>query len=153
MGTNTLNIIEHIWSDTLVLREGGDRPPLADILSSLIAAPMICFTIKTGCPASRAFVSYAGDEVLPGASLADVLFEEFGIEVSDQTVVLVEPPRKTNTPRISSDDLGQALGQILVELAGLNQDENRMIKQAAQSYPLQQSNQPTNRRAMVSLVQ
>jgi hypothetical protein len=153
MGAKKLNIIEHIWGDTLELREGGGRPPLAVILSSLLAAPMICFTTKEGCFAPHAFVSYAADEVLPGTSLADVLFEEFGLEISDETIVIVEPFVIHNAPRISSKDLGEALGNILVDLAGLNQNESPMTREATRSNLVDQSISLASRRTMVSLVQ
>jgi hypothetical protein len=148
-----LDIIEHIWSDTLELREGGDLPPLAVILSSLLAAQMICFTTKMGGPSARAVVSYAGDEVMPGASLSDVLFEEFAIEISDQTIVLVEPSAMSDAEPVSSQDLGQALGQILVELAGLKQDENSVTTEPVKSGFVHQASQPTEHRVLVSLVQ
>jgi hypothetical protein len=122
-----LDIIEHIWSNTLELRKERELPPLAAVLNSLLAVPMICFTTRTGVPEAHAFVSYACDEVLPGVSLADVLFEEFEIEICDQTIVLVQPISTSDADPISSEDLGQALGQVLVELAGMKQDEIQVI--------------------------
>ena len=124
-----MTLIEHIWSGTLTLCEGADLPPIAVILGSLLAAPMVCFTTRAGGPSMRAFVSYAGHEVLPSASLADVLFEEFGVEISDQTIVLIQPLCMSDTKTFSSPDLGQSLGQILVELAGLNQAEISVISE------------------------
>ncbi|MFY0647355.1 hypothetical protein [Sulfitobacter geojensis] len=115
-----MNIVEHIWSGTLELRDEANLPPLGNILNSLLAAPMICFTTKQGGPNVQPVVSYAADEVLPGASLADVLFEEFGIEICDRTIVLIEPAETGKAFVLSSQDLGQALGQVLVDLSKLS---------------------------------
>ncbi len=148
-----MNIIEHIWSDTLELREGKDFPPLANILSSLLAAPMICFTTRACGSAAHPIVSYAGNEVLPGTSLADVLFEEFSLEINDQTIVLIEHSDIGNAETLSSRELGQALGQVLVELAGLNQDENLMIAGVTKSDVVHQTHQQVERGVSVSLIQ
>jgi len=123
-----VEILEHIWSETLDLREGADLPPLASILSSLLAAPMICFTTRMGGANARPTVSFAGAEVMPGATLADVLFEEFAIEISDETIVLIEPLTMTDAKPLTGQELGQSLGEILVELSGLDHPKGQFGK-------------------------
>lgn len=117
-----MEILEYIWGDRLEVRVGENLPPLAAVLSSLLAAPMICFTTKqNGATSMHPTVSVGGQEVMPGATLADVLFEEFGIEISDETIVLIEPLSGPDAPALTSQQFGQSLGQILVELAELGQ--------------------------------
>ena len=148
-----MNIIEYIWSDTLTLREKSNLPPLAKILDSLLAAPMICFTTKSGGPAARPIVCYAGDEVLSGTSLADVLFEEFGIEISDRTIVLIEASDVSGAKSLSSQDLGEALGQVLVDLSGVSEREDLVAKTVKSSGIMGQQFRPLERRALINLVQ
>ncbi|MGC1504554.1 MAG: hypothetical protein WA782_10490 [Sulfitobacter sp.] len=148
-----MNIVEHIWSDTLELRGATNLPPLGSILASLLAAPMICFTIKEGSAEARPVVSYAGNEVLPGASLADVLFEEFGIEICDRTIVLVEPSEIGQVNRLSSQDLGLALGQVLVDLSQLNQSENAILATASKPQIVHQAQQSDKHPELMNLVQ
>jgi hypothetical protein len=56
-------------------------------------------------------------ELLPGASLGDVLAEELGIDIPHDAVVLIEPVASAEAEEISGHALGQQLGHILVELA------------------------------------
>lgn len=132
------------------LRTGAALPPLAAILSSVLATPMICFTTKAGGASGQPFVAYAGSEVMPGASLADVLFEEFGIEISDQTIVMVEPFGMSDSEGFSSQDLGQALGQIIVDLAELNHAEPTPAHTAGAADFAQQSQPSADHRLMAS---
>jgi hypothetical protein len=148
-----MNIIEHIWSDTLERRDGANLPPLGTILNSLLAAPMICFTTKEGGPDAQPVVSYAGDEVLTGASLADVLFEEFGIEICDRTIVLIEPSEASRADALSSQDLGQALGQVLVDLSKLSMSKAATSKVPNTAAVAQQARQSDTYPELISLVQ
>lgn len=148
-----MNIVEHIWSDTLELREATNLPPLGNILASLLAAPMICFTTKEGNAEAYPVVSYAGDEVLPSASLADVLFEEFGIEICDRTIVLIEPSEKGRAAPLSSQDLGQALGQVLVDLSRLNRGEAEAAGTVRRTEIAHQAKQRDNHPELMNLVQ
>ena len=152
-GTDLVTTIEHIWSETLNLREKTNLTALASILDSLLAAPMICFTTKAGGPTARPIVSYAGDEVLPGTSLADVLFEEFGIEISDDTIVLIDPTDISDANGLSSQELGQELGQVLVELSGLNRGESLKTETLNESDIVRQHFWPKERRTLMNLVQ
>lgn len=148
-----MNIVEHIWSNTLELRDPTNLPPLGSILASLLASPMICFTTKETRTGARPVVSYAGDEVLPSASLADVLFEEFGIEICDRTIVLIEPSEIGGVHTMSSQDLGQALGQVLVDLSQLNQAENPAMISRRNAEVSQQNTPSSNQPELMNLVQ
>ncbi|MDF3414840.1 hypothetical protein HKX54_10275 [Sulfitobacter sp. M57] len=148
-----MNIVEHIWSNTLELREPANLPPLSSILASLLAAPMVCFASKGAGLGKRPIVSYAGDEVLPGASLADVLFEEFGIEICDRTIVLIEPVEMGDTEGLSSQSLGQALGQVLVDLSQLNQAERAAVDTGESVGFVHRASQSRLRPELANLVQ
>lgn len=110
------DILEHIWSGTLEQRTAAEFSPLARIFSSLLAAPTLCLTAQGAGKAPIA--SFGGQEVMPGASLADVLDQELGIEITDETIVLVEPREMSEAASYSGQELGQTLGALLVALSG-----------------------------------
>ena len=97
--------------------EAPDQSPVARMLSSLLSVPTLCFTSKLDQDGMTACAYIAGDEVLPGASLADVLFEEFEIEVSDDTVIYIESAAMNQAKDFSAETMGQAIGDLLVKLA------------------------------------
>lgn len=104
--------------------EGSNHSPVARMLSSLLSVPTVCFTSKLDHEGMTACACIAGEEVMPGASLADVLFEEFEIEVSDDTVIYIESAAMNQAKDYSAETLGQAIGDILVKLAVPHQTEN-----------------------------
>lgn len=118
-----VDILEHVWSGTIERRDVAELSPLAQILSSLLAAPTLCLITQAGKKGLKPFASYGGCEVMPGASLADVLDEELGIEISDETIVLVEPRAMSDADYYSGKELGQVLGSLLVDLSGLEQGQ------------------------------
>lgn len=118
------NLLEQIWSDTLEERNARDGSPISHLLTSLLAAPVLLLVDKSGTAVSEPFIGYGGFEILPGASLADVLLEEMGIEIDETTVVLVEPKEQSGETRSSTDELGRVVGKILVELSKMGSDTN-----------------------------
>ncbi|MGB7317135.1 MAG: hypothetical protein WBC85_04135 [Planktotalea sp.] len=149
----SVDIMEHIWSDTMELRQGSELSPLARLLTSLLAAPTICFTTKAGGDAATPLATCAGDEVLPGASLADVLYQEFGIEMSDETIVFIEPCKMSNADYFSGKELGHALGNILVELAGVDHRDDPTHSAMEKAIVTQPAQHATKRRMQAELVQ
>ena len=114
----TNDIMEHLWSGAFERREPAELSPLAVILSTLLAAPMVCFASAVPDGDAAPFALYADTEVMPGATLADVLFQEFNIDLGDDVVIYIEPREMGGAEHYSSDALGQSLGNILVNLAG-----------------------------------
>ena len=86
-----MNILEVVWDSGTFLHVEQDLPPVAGLLNSLLAAPVVALSTGLAGGDQRALALMAGTEVMPGASLADVLFEEFSVEISEGTVVLVLP--------------------------------------------------------------
>jgi hypothetical protein len=116
------NILELFWSETLVEAPRNARSPLAALFTSLLAAPTLCLVADPDAPAFEPFASYGGQEVMPGMSLADLLYEELSIEVSEETIVLVEPRSHAAEPYVSSQRIGTTLGNLLVSLGQMGQD-------------------------------
>ena len=110
-------LLEHIWSDALEERSAQDGSPISHLLTSLLAAPVLFLVDKSVSASNEPFVGYGGLEILPGASLADVLLEEMGIEIDEKTIVLVEPKMQAGETRRSTEELGRIVGRILVELS------------------------------------
>jgi hypothetical protein len=118
-----VDILEHVWSGTVERRDAAQLSPLARLLTSLLAAPTLCLTSQAGAENAKPFASYGGYQVLPGASLADVLDEELGIEISDETIVLFEPRAMSDAAQFTSKELGEMLGALLVDISGIEQGQ------------------------------
>lgn len=110
-------LLEQIWSGTLEERNAREGSAISHLLMSLLAAPVLPLVDKSAKAASEPFIGYGGFEILPGASLADVLLEEMGIEIDEKTIVLVEPKEQSGETRSSTDELGRMVGKILIELS------------------------------------
>lgn len=79
---------------------------------------MLSLVTRAGPDHQQPFASYGGCDVLPGANLADVLDQELGLEITEDTIVLVEPRGLSDAPAYCSRELGEKLGALLVALAG-----------------------------------
>lgn len=110
-------ILDQIWSGAMERRDPSDMSEIAQILSSLLVAPVACFASDTidGRRAPAAWV--AAEEVFPGASLADILFEELDIEVSDDTIIYLEPTTMRDSETVSGNALSDAICKVLAGLA------------------------------------
>lgn len=115
-----MNILEVVWDSGTFLHVEQDLPPVAGLLNSLLAAPVVALSTGLAGGDQRALALMAGTEVMPGASLADVLFEEFSVEISEGTVVLVLPDNGGPAEGASSQEMGTVLGEILVQVSGLS---------------------------------
>ncbi|WP_370399475.1 hypothetical protein [Sulfitobacter sp. JB4-11] len=138
-------LLERIWSDVLEERTNLNGSPISYLLTSLLSVPVLSLDDTSSTAASEPFVSYGGYEVLPGASLADVLLEEMGIEIDETTVVLVERNSSPVETRGSTEELGRAVGRILLELSMMNSGTKTsgdlpkpLISATATGRPLQQ---------------
>tara|TARA_R110001606_G_scaffold251783_2_gene399750 strand:- start:579 stop:878 length:300 start_codon:yes stop_codon:yes gene_type:complete len=64
---------------------------------------------------------YAGEEIIPGATVADVMEQEFGLDLSEDAIILVETRSPAGSDQISPEQLGQSIGNIIVSLASFEQ--------------------------------
>lgn len=123
--------MEHVWSGALEKRDGAQKSLLARMLNPLLVVPTACFITKLdGC---APFALYAGKEVLPGISLSDVLFEEYGFEICEHAIVLIEPHGRREGLQNLDPNLGAHLGNILVGLACLEQQEVSKVSDIIES--------------------
>lgn len=113
-------LLERIWSDALEERSNLNGSPISHLLTSLLAAPVLSLVDTSSTAKTEPFVSYGGYQILPGASLADVLLEEMGVEIDETTVVLVERKERSGETRRSTEALGRAVGRILLELSKMD---------------------------------
>jgi hypothetical protein len=120
-----VGILENVWSEGASLRLGQELPPLAKMLDRLVSPGVVALTLPKHSPTSIPFAVTAGTEVLPGASLADVLYEEFSTEVEPDTIVLFLPDQGECGATSRSDEMGYLLGTILVQLSRLDRSVNQ----------------------------
>lgn len=110
-------ILEQIWSGTLRPQTKEAMSPVARSLSSLLAVPTVSFVVTSNYADEEPYAWIAGAEVYPGASLSEILFEEYGLEVSDDTVVLVETRDTVSKDWISKDSLAETISDLLASIA------------------------------------
>lgn len=110
-------LLEQIWSDAIEVRAPDEMSPLARLLEALLTVPTVALVCHGG--GTRPYAMMEGVDLLPGASLGDVLAEELGAYVPRDAVVLVEPVGFADAESVSGHELGQELGRILMELASV----------------------------------
>lgn len=115
-------LLEHIWSDALEERSTRDASPISHLLTTLLAAPILSLVDKSPTSMFEPYVGFGGSEILPGASLADVLLQEMGIEIDETTIVLVEASQRAGETRRSTDELGRVIGDILIKLSAMDSE-------------------------------
>lgn len=120
-----MDILENVWGEGASLRLGQELPPLAKMLDCLVSAGVVALTLPRHSPTSTPFAVTAGTDVIPGASLADILYEEFSTEVEPDTIVLFLPDQGECGAPSRSDEMGYLLGTILVQLSRLDRSVNR----------------------------
>lgn len=108
-------LLEQIWGEAVEYCAPADMSPLAKLLSALLTVPTVALVTHAGM--ARAHALMEDTELLPGASLGDVLAEELGVDIPHDAVVLIEPVESAEAEALSGSDLGQELGRLLMELA------------------------------------
>lgn len=108
-------LLEQIWGNAIELRDPDQMSPLARLLEALLTVPTVA--LVSYAAAERPLALMESAELLPGASLGDILAEEIGIDVPRDAVVLIEPAAFADAESFSGNALGQELGRILMELA------------------------------------
>ncbi|WP_372886859.1 hypothetical protein [Shimia sp.] len=119
----TESILAQIWGQMLELRPAGEGSPLTEVLGALLKVPVVALVSD-----SEVFEPVAMkecDDLLPGATLGDVLHEELGLFIEPGAVVVLEPRNGRGAAMVSGHDLGRSLGRILVDLA---ESELRALK-------------------------
>lgn len=116
-----VNMVEHsgligqIWGGTLTVEAEQGASPLAAVLGSLMDVPVV--TLASDVEKTRPFAVMEETEVLPGASLGDVLAEELSIDIPYGALVLVQPKDFTKAQDLSGQKLGEIIGHIILEMA------------------------------------
>lgn len=116
----TIGILDHVWSGSFELENPENMSPIAGMFSSLLAAPILCFVSDVSDSKLTPGAWVAGEEVYPGASLADILCEEFDIEITDETIVYVEPSEMRDIEALSNEAVKEAISNVLISLAKPN---------------------------------
>lgn len=110
-------ILDQIWSGTIERKDLSEMSEIAQMLSSLLVAPVACFSSDTVDVRRKPFAWVASQEVFPGASLADVLYEELDVEVSEDTVIYLEPASLREANTVPGDAMSDAICKLLANLA------------------------------------
>ena len=116
------DLMGHIWGGRLEFCADPCNTPLGRILSSLLASPITRFTVAVEDADLTPFAIYAGEEIISGASLADVLDQEFGLDLEDDAIVLIEPCAQPTLTPTCPVQLGHHIGHIIVSLAQSERD-------------------------------
>lgn len=107
-------LIAQIWGGDLSLGNDQENSPLAGLLGSLMDVPVV--TLVSDAEMLRPIAMMEETEVLHGASLGDVLAEEMGIEVAYGALVLIQPRDFAQSEDVTSKELGEVLGHIILEM-------------------------------------
>ena len=134
-------LVEQIWNNSLHACQDDSISPLARMLQSLLPHPVACFYSTSGYGFDEPIAMYGLEEVLPGATLADILDQECGIEISDDTIVLVESAKTRNAPHVSAQKMGLAMGNILVSLAKFEESCDAAHHHVGDGYSVAQKHQ------------
>jgi hypothetical protein len=110
-------LLELIWGGAVTSRDANSMSPLARILDALLVVPMIALVSNGGHHSPVAMVESI--ELLPGATLGDVLTEELGLHMPRDAIILIEPVTKADAIEVSGADLGRDLGNILMSMASM----------------------------------
>jgi len=108
-------LLEQIWGEAVEERAADAMSPLARLLGALLTVPMV--TLVAHAEGDRPYAMMEGHELLPGASLGDILAEELGLDVPQDAVVLIEPVGFADASSYSGSALGEELGRILGDIA------------------------------------
>lgn len=112
VGSNT--VIGQIWGGDLSEDCNAQEAPLAGLLGSLMDVPVV--TLSSEAKMERPIAMMEETEVLPGATLGDVLAEELSIEVPFGALVLIQPKSFAKSQDLSGQKLGEILGHIILEM-------------------------------------
>ncbi len=111
----TASILAQIWGQLLEVRPAEKASPLTEVLGALLKVPVVGIVSQSEVFEPTAMKE--SEELLPGATLGDVLHEELGLFIEQGAVVVLEPEKSANAVGVHGQDLGRALGRILVDLA------------------------------------
>lgn len=109
-------VLEQIWSARVEPRHRDRSSPLAQLLDTIFSVPTIGLVSTAGL--SQPVAMMEGREMVMGATLGDILSEELDIDVPAGAIVLIEPAQLADADGYSAAELGQMLGQIMVNLVG-----------------------------------
>ncbi len=120
-----LALVEQIWKNELQICQEEELSTLAKMLKVLLGQPIVCFNTTEAWKSDQPLAMFGSEELLAGVTLADILDQEYGIEISDETVVLVEAPQLKIAFELGEQAVGMALGNVLVSLARFEEERER----------------------------
>jgi hypothetical protein len=115
MGTMlTTKLLQGIWDGTISVLPGGKQGPVADALTRIVSVP----TVSLACRMSLGGVRLLPEstELLPGASLGDVLVEELGIEVPYGAIVVLEDASAAASGEVDAGRLRMLIERALLDV-------------------------------------
>ena len=119
-------ILDQIWSGTIERKDPSEMSEIAQMLSSLLVAPVACFASDTVDVRRTPAAWVAAEEVFPGASLADILYEELDINLADDTIVYLESTAMRERDWVSGDAMNDAVCKVLAGLANTRGEQNAL---------------------------
>ena len=113
----SFTVLDHLWADALTIPERALLSPIPKLLSKMTGAPVVALSSSLEANCLKAFAGYANEELLPGASLSDLLYEECDVEVPENAIIYIETAPVSELRDMNSACITNLIGQIVVKLA------------------------------------
>ena len=122
----TPSLLGQIWDGDIEQRKVEDMSPLGRVLGAFLSVPTVSLVATKGRTVPEALIEWI--ELMPGATLGDVLSEELGIHVPRGSVILIEPVDFCPSPEYFGKELGNTLGNVLIDIANSVDLPDQIIK-------------------------
>lgn len=151
MGTMlTTKLLQGIWDGTITVLPDGQKGPVAEALMRIVSVPTVSLASRMSLGGVRLLPE--STELLPGASLGDVLVEELGIEVPYGAIVVLEDESAAPAGEVDDGRLRILIERALLDVV-LPADSRRTAAGPAAADRLVFRDHGLNRRFFPGLVQ
>lgn len=126
-----MGILERVWNPSAELHLQNGSAPFVEMLERLLAVPLVAIYDTSKGARQEPLAVFADHEVMPNASLADVLYEERGISVDENAVVLFLPAA------IASEAVTERLADVLSQLTARTKKSGLPMGLCATAEPIE----------------
>lgn len=125
-----MGILERVWNPSAELYLENGSAQFVEMLETLLAVPLVAIYDTSKEARQEPLAVFADTEVMPNASLADVLYEERGISVDEDAVVLFIPSA------IACEAVAERLAAVLSQLIDRPKPSSLPISICAAAEPI-----------------
>jgi len=112
-----LTVLDHIWANALASPERALLSPVPDLLGKVTQYPVFALSTTLEASSHKAIAAYADEELVAGASLADLLSVECNIDVPDEAIVYIETAALASYRNLGTARIANLMGQLVLKLA------------------------------------